>query len=253
MLNLNHKFDKMSKILTTALLILALAGPLQANIWDNIYSKYDQPDMTLPQRADYVFKLKEFSFLDINLRFLFHAEQERMRISIRRGETMIISGFLDMKGKRVQTVQAKETLCLDKDIPPQAVIDFTDTRNIWRYFSFYEGRVEVDGETMSKYKISIEEIEEKIDQEIPQIYLYFNLNGSLETIQIQLIEESLNFAKERSNSLDKDWTFEARDGCYTNEEDFKKAVDEERKKAFGVTELLNGYFADLIGRFSNRD
>lgn len=231
--------------------LLATLIPLTTcNIWDNIYSKYEEKDISLPKKFKAKYKLKEFSFLDINFNIIYNSEHEKIKIFLTQGSSTLLTSLdIDFKNLILQFSQFREEMCLEKKIPKIAKIDISDTRNLWRYLTFYDGVEELNGKKLKKYEFSLEEIEEKIEAKIPKVYFWFDFEGSLEKIEIKLIEESLNFEKVELIK-EGDIDFKAKENCFKNEEEFREALKKEQDNSFGVAGMMNKFFEDLIKRFS---
>lgn len=167
-----------------------------------------------------------------------------------KNNTQITSVHFDMNKKLFQFSQINEKTCLDTQIPDEFLIDITDTRNIWRYFTLNDGEETLDGKKYKKYEFSLEEVEKKLNDKLPQVYFYFDQEeNTLEKISMKLVDESLNFEKIKIDTdNEENWNFVERKDCFKKEEDFRRAVKIQQDGIFGLTKTMSEFFETIMGR-----
>ena len=199
--------------LSFSLLIVMFDGIL-GNIWDNVFSKYEKAPVKQFSNFEARLHLEEFSWLDINIRMKYSAKNEKIEMEIftksENQENSFFKGYLDFDNLWFQFSSNSSDLCIRGLIPSAFKIDISNTENIWRYLTYYEGKSEnVDSMENGKeiYLLSLEEITSKFNHTIPELRFLLDKDKKVEKIKIKIIEESLNLNVEEIIEKDQNENF----------------------------------------------
>ena len=131
-------------------LLLAVCARVDSNIWDNVYSQYEDDPLPHQEQFTATYLLREFSSSDFRLKVLYDSKGQRVSLEITSGDPdsgtdsksllYVAFDFLEMG---FELSQKNHVLCIRQPISRMLRLDLSDLENVWRFFAFKVGEVEV--------------------------------------------------------------------------------------------------------------
>ena len=266
-------------LLKALILVLAVTQISKCNVWDNLYSKFDQDAIILKENIHKSMKLKQFSNLGISLEIDFLPRADQLRLSIHSKALGTLSKatrntkedkdgapatkkpffslLLDFEKQVAQFTETTQN-CLQKPIPEAARLNLTDFGTIWMYSSYFVGSDEP--RNLLKYELQVEELGRFVTLEkTPSMFVYLKEaekkgNGvSWEELEVKLIQEKLRFVGAASTPLG-DERIEQVEDCIEDEEEFRKKVREASQvgNGVGIVDIARGLLTSVMDRFTGK-
>jgi hypothetical protein len=137
------------------------------NFLDNIYSKYDDPRLTVDEQFSTLYKLEDFKSRNVILRFDYSRKLNSFQVRLYEGldpqqeGSKFFDFFLNLK-QNFWVLQIRGQKCIKKDIDERLKISMYDLDTFW-FYSFLKVSQPRDEEPgYLKYKLNITGIEEML-------------------------------------------------------------------------------------------
>ena len=136
------------------ILLYYLIDSSKANVWDNLYSQYEDIPLNHYDNLSASYKLREFSRLNLFLDFKYDKKRQRIAFEIsshqqdteKKDRSSLFYVDFDFENLNIQMSQKNHQSCISKGIPKLLSLDLTDLENLWRFMTYKIGLVNVDHE-----------------------------------------------------------------------------------------------------------
>jgi hypothetical protein len=136
------------------ILLYLLIDSSKANVWDNLYSQYEDIPLNHYDNLSASYKLREFSRLNLFLDFKYDKKGQRIAFEIsshqqdteEKDRSSLFYVDFDFENLNIQMSQKNHQSCISKGIPKLLSLDLTDLENLWRFMTYKIGLVNVDHE-----------------------------------------------------------------------------------------------------------